>query len=433
MLNNFLALKERENSVKEFSEAVRQGIPSAIFGVNDPFKSYLVSVLEDKVLLVVKDFISAQLLGENIKDLSGKKVTIVRQKDEILFSPKAFSRESLYARISALYDLQTADVVIATAETLMQTFPEKIKSLTLNLHDEIYQEQVINQLVEMGYSRSETVEAQGTFSLRGDILEVYPVNGENPIRFDFFGDELENIKVFELDTREKITYLNEGEILFLSTSAVQEIKRADENDIAVNFIIKPQFFDKILEMLGEEETPLKNFVIGALTHKNTLSNYLHFKVSGIIPIQNLMENLIYTLVSDKIIKRNATAITMGLLFLELINHTDKLYTDKKTDSVLLEVFRYIDENYKDGSLNELATLLHYDFYSLSKEIKNLSGKTYTELLQEKRLSQAAFLLKHTELNVSDISVAVGYENISYFHRIFSAKFGFSPHKYRSCK
>jgi len=227
--------------------------------------------------------------------------------------------------------------------------------------------------------------------------------------------------------------LNEGEILFLSTSAVQEIKRADENDIAVNFIIKPQFFDKILEMLGEEETPLKNFVIGALTHKNTLSNYLHFKVSGIIPIQNLMENLIYTLVSDKIIKRNATAITMGLLFLELINHTDKLYTDKKTDSVLLEVFRYIDENYKDGSLNELATLLHYDFYSLSKEIKNLSGKTYTELLQEKRLSQAAFLLKHTELNVSDISVAVGYENISYFHRIFSAKFGFSPHKYRSCK
>lgn len=227
--------------------------------------------------------------------------------------------------------------------------------------------------------------------------------------------------------------LNEGELLFLSTSATQEIRRADEEDIAVNFIINPQFFDKILEMLGEEETPLKRFVIDALTHKNTENHYLHFKVSEVLPIQNLIENLIYTLVSGNAPKRNAVTITMGLLFLELINHTDKLFTDKKTDSILLEVFRYIDENYKDGSLNELASTLNYDFYSLSKEIKILSDKTYTELLQEKRLSQAAFLLKHTNMNVLDISIMVGYENASYFHRIFSKKFGISPKKYRDCK
>ena len=227
--------------------------------------------------------------------------------------------------------------------------------------------------------------------------------------------------------------LKEGEILFLSTSATQKIKRATENDIAVNFFINPQFFDKILEMLGEEETPLKRFVIDALTHKNTSNHYLYFKVSNVLPIQNLIENLLYTLISDVTAKRNVITITMGLLFLELINHTDKLYTDKKTDSVLLEVFRYIDENYKIGSLMELAKLLDKDFYFLSKEIKNLSGKTYTELLQEKRLSQAAFLLKRTDMNISDISIMVGYENISYFHRIFSKKFGVSPKKYRDCK
>ena len=46
------------------------------------------------------------------------------------------------------------------------------------------------------------------------------------------------------------------------------------------------------------------------------------------------------------------------------------------------------------------------------------------------MAQAAFLLKNTERNVSDISVAVGYENISYFHRIFSEVYGKSPKHFR---
>ena len=55
MLEKILSLKEGNNSVNEFCNALRQGIPSAIFGVNEPFKSYLVSAVCDKVLFVVKD------------------------------------------------------------------------------------------------------------------------------------------------------------------------------------------------------------------------------------------------------------------------------------------------------------------------------------------------------------------------------------------
>ena len=51
-------------------------------------------------------------------------------------------------------------------------------------------------------------------------------------------------------------------------------------------------------------------------------------------------------------------------------------------------------------------------------------------MQEKRLAQAAFLLKNTTRNVADISAAVGYENVSYFHRIFAASYGKSPKHYR---
>lgn len=230
----------------------------------------------------------------------------------------------------------------------------------------------------------------------------------------------------------KVT-LKEGELLFLSMGAVQEIERAGEEDIAVNFIILPQFFHKVLMMLGEEETPLKRFIIDSLSNKTTENAYLHFKVRDVLPIQNLIENLIYTLVFNIQNRRNINQTTMGLLFLQLLNHTDLLDFKRPADTLLAQVLKYIEENYLDGSLEELAKILHYDFYNLSREIKRISGKTYTELLQEKRLSQAMFLLKTTDMNVADISVSVGYDNVSYFHRIFNKHTGLSPRSFRLCK
>lgn len=231
----------------------------------------------------------------------------------------------------------------------------------------------------------------------------------------------------------KTVTLSAGELLFLSTDAVHGIKKAGAEDLAVNFIILPQFFDKALDMLGEEESPLKRFILDSLSGRPSGSTYLHFKVADSLPVQNLIENLLYTLVSKVSNKRRINQTTMGLLLLQLIGSTDRLSVQDQTDELLIEVFRYIEEHYQNGSLRELAERLHYDFYWLSREIKRAAGKTYTQLLQEKRLNQAAFLLKATRMNVADISEAVGYENVSYFHRIFSGRFGISPSHYRGCK
>jgi len=74
--------------------------------------------------------------------------------------------------------------------------------------------------------------------------------------------------------------------------------------------------------------------------------------------------------------------------------------------------------------------MHYNLAWLSREIRRKTGKNFTDLVQEKRMSQAAWLLTNTSQNVADIAVAVGYENISYFHRLFAARYGMSPRLYR---
>ena len=224
--------------------------------------------------------------------------------------------------------------------------------------------------------------------------------------------------------------LGEGELLFLNRHARQEIMEAGVNDIAVNFIILPQFFDTALAMLGEEETPIRRFVLDCLTGSSRNETYLHFKVRDVLPIQNLVENLLFTLISNTPNKRQINQSTMGLLLLNLVNHTDKLSCESTEDVAIVKVYRYIEENYRSGTLTEIADMLHYDLYSLSRMIKKKTGKTYKELIQEKRLSQAAFLLLSTAMNISDVSIAVGYENVSYFHRIFAEHFRCSPKMYR---
>ena len=224
--------------------------------------------------------------------------------------------------------------------------------------------------------------------------------------------------------------LEQGNLMFLNQSVTHEILEAEQQDIAVNFIVLPEFFNNVLSLVGEEKTPLRRFLVDCLCGQSSGTGFLHFEVAGITPIQNLIENLLIILLQESPHKRKLSQLTMALLFMQLMGHTETLNTPDAEQAVILKVLAYIESRYVDGSLTELAEQLHYDLYSLSREIKRKTGKNYTQLVQEKRLAQAAFLLKNTDRNVDDIASAVGYENMGYFHRIFKDTYGVSPRHYR---
>ncbi len=224
--------------------------------------------------------------------------------------------------------------------------------------------------------------------------------------------------------------LKEGELLFLSRSATQEIMPAGEYDIAVNFIVMPQFFDRTLAMLTNEETPIKSFLTDCLKNTDSSTPYLYFKVSDVLPIRNLVENLVWSLIYKEPNKRQINQNTMGLLFLLLLNYTERLEYKNKDDELIINVLRYVEENYVNGSLTELAESLHYEFAWLSREIKSRTGKNYTQLVQERRLAQAEFLIKNSDIKISEIARQTGYDNISYFHRLFNKTYKMTPKKYR---
>ena len=225
--------------------------------------------------------------------------------------------------------------------------------------------------------------------------------------------------------------LRTGELLLLGPHTVQEIEPAGGEDIAVNFIILPEFFDRSLAMLGAEDTPLRRFILESLCLGKGASEYFHFRVADVLPVQNLVENMLWTLVFGAPNKRQINQTTLGLLFLQLLNCSDRISFRNEAQEDMVRLHRYIEENYRTASLTAAAELLGYDIYHLSRLIRQKTGRTFLDIVQEKRLLQAVFLLKNTALPVGEISLAVGYENTSHFHRLFKARFGCPPRQYRA--
>ena len=223
--------------------------------------------------------------------------------------------------------------------------------------------------------------------------------------------------------------VREGELLLLGQNTPLEPLTGESDPLAVSFFIKPEFFGDILSFLGSEQTPLREFVLRCLGQE-TPYGYLHFRVGGLKPVENLVENLILYFLEESFSRRAIPMFTVGVLFVHLLEQTDRLAMGIREQQSVLQVLQYIELNYARANLQQAARGLHCDVSWLSREIRRRTGRTFTELVQERRLTQAAWLLKNTRQKVSDIALSVGYENISYFHRIFAKRFGLSPKKYR---
>ena len=230
----------------------------------------------------------------------------------------------------------------------------------------------------------------------------------------------------------KEVVLEEGDLLFLNQNASQEILPAGKDDIAINFIIQPQFFDRTFEMMGADDNMLRDFLVGSLCEDGRRTSYLYFHVADVLPIQNLIENMIWSLLHNQINKRSCNQLTMGLLFLHLLNHMEKMETGGKAyhQEFEVSVLNYVETKYKDGTLTELSELMGYSVYWMSHEIKKRTGMTYKELVQTKRMNQAAYMLVNSQVPIAEIIRMVGYDNTSYFHRKFKERYGVSPKEFR---
>ena len=230
----------------------------------------------------------------------------------------------------------------------------------------------------------------------------------------------------------KQVVIEAGELLFLNQFTRHEILPAGKNDIAINFMILPEFFDVAYTMAGSNNI-LADFLVHVLRQNEEKGEYLHFRVAEVLQIQNLLENMIYSLVTGKGDQNRINQTTMGLIFLYLLDsvqYAEMRVPNQYENMIAMTTLDYIEQSYKTATLTELCVKLHLPMHVLSKMIKKNTGFNFKELLQRKRMNKAIELMCETELPISDIIAAVGYENGSYFHRVFREKYHVTPRAFR---
>jgi len=119
------------------------------------------------------------------------------------------------SRIESLWKVATgqARVLIATAQSLLEPTlpPDALReaAFTARRGEMLDMEWLMRRLVELGYEREEMVAQRGQFSRRGGIVDIFPVHADEPVRLEFFGDEIDRLQPFDSDSQRASGHLSE--------------------------------------------------------------------------------------------------------------------------------------------------------------------------------------------------------------------------------
>ena len=203
---------EQDAALKEASSAYENGKIYGVYGLGGSSKSaYAAHVLAktDKNAVIVVP--TTEQVNGWLTDLQyfspQLRVYTYPLVQHTVFTTTTKSLELAAKQMEALTALRGSRqaVVVATAEEAAQfvTAPQKIDDavLSFKVGEDYERESILSGLVSGGYERSDLVDRRGLFSVRGDIIDIYPLNEKEPIRLEFFGDTLENIRYFNEQTQ----------------------------------------------------------------------------------------------------------------------------------------------------------------------------------------------------------------------------------------
>ena len=170
---------------------------------------------------------------KNSKKYSNKKIEIFEN-----ISSKKEDMTGINIKLLDILKNQSEFVLFINLQITLDVFFEKVKFLDFKIGKEYEIIKTINFLIENGYENSYLIDKKGQYSKRGDILDIFPPDLENPIRIEFFGDELDSIREFDIDSQKSISKINEIKIFGNTLSGknyelVELIEELQSEDVVI--------------------------------------------------------------------------------------------------------------------------------------------------------------------------------------------------------
>ena len=212
-MEQLLSLLKTIPEYKSAVTALNNGESVAITGIGQINRSHMLSglhrQLKQPMILLCQDDMAARRLQEELKCFLGETAPILPGRDLTMYDAAVVSRAWEQKRLRQLYDLALGktSLQIMTWESMSQrTMPRSVlldASFTLDVGTEYPIDQLIAKLTAAGYSRCGMVEGSGQFAVRGGIIDIFSPAADQPIRAEFFGDELDTMGYFDPQTQRR--------------------------------------------------------------------------------------------------------------------------------------------------------------------------------------------------------------------------------------
>jgi transcription-repair coupling factor (superfamily II helicase) len=139
------------------------------------------------------------------------------KKEPVLFLPETDGPSLSGERARMVYSRKKNDSLVSSFKNLKSPIwsQEELRRIVMNLKKglEIGRTEIEKRLLEIGYQNVPLVSEKGEYSLRGWIFDIFPSTSETPLRIEFFGDEIDSIKSFDVDTQRSIEDVSEFSLL----------------------------------------------------------------------------------------------------------------------------------------------------------------------------------------------------------------------------
>ena len=265
------------NTIPEVAELVRRveegGCPAAVNGLQPVQRACVAAAVaraaDRPAVFVCGDEREVRQLTGDLRTLTGTDPVVLLAR-EWQFRPGAVSsREWERSRLAALYALACGEprVVVATADAIMARTlpPELLKSLaiTLEVGGRVELNDLTDRLLAAGYARCDQVEGVGQFALRGGILDVFSPLMDQPVRCEFFDDEIDSMGTFDPGTQRRTANVETALLL----PAAEVLPRSAEGGLAglgekleqlAGKLSKKQKTEQTVARLQEDAERLKN-------------------------------------------------------------------------------------------------------------------------------------------------------------------------------
>ena len=387
---------------------------------------------QEKILIMVSSYSEAEKLSSDLISLLGEKKVYNFLADDTPMAEFIFSsQEKIYARLGALNFLLDDNasgvlVINLSASRLFLPNPNELKSSSLELKvgQEYNFDSLVNFLVKIGYRKESQVFNQGEFSLRGDILDIFDKNSLLPYRLEFFGDEIDGIRVFDPESQTSTENINQvlihpaSDILLADEDFLRAQKKLEEAlRVCQDSHLKSYLEEILLDVKNRQLHPdARKFLSYFYEKKWTILDYLP-KHTPIFfdDFQKIMER------NAQFEMEVATILTEGLQSSKAISNQEYFVNSYQhfrnyKPATFFSNFHKGLGNLKFDSLYQFNQYPMQEFFSqfplLKDEIDRYKKSGSTVILQASSLSTLQSLQK----NLQEYDIQVEYVNDEEIHK-----------------